>query len=316
MKSSFTKNLLPALFLFVAGMLLQPWRLSAMADLPGATDNPKISVSSDLVLLQVNVTDASGDNIPSLIKSNFRIFEGNQPREIAFFAHEGAPIRIGIVVDHSGSMKARLSDALSAANVLARSTRSEDELFVVKFNDSSSIQNRLQEPLINDPREIANEITSDSAHGQTALYDALADGMNYLQSAPSGKKALVVVSDGVDNASLNKYPDVLKMARRTQVAIYAIGLSGASHRQGFKRLRGLCRETGGNCEFPKTSEDAVAAATKLSKDLREGYLVGFVPTGQAINGNRKVLVEVNAAGHRTVRVRMHSTPVTQDRQER
>lgn len=288
-------------------MLLQPLRVPAMADPSAAKENPNISVSSDLVLLQVDVTDASGGNIPSLSKADFRIFEGNQPREIAYFAHEAAPISVGLVVDHSASMKARLPDALSAATVFAQSARSEDEVFVLNFNDSSSLQNRSEKLVTDDPREIANEIASDSAHGQTALYDALADGMNYLHSTRSGKKALVVVSDGIDNASLYKYPDILKLAHQTQVAIYAIGLHGNSQKQGFKSLRRLCRQTGGDCAFPETSEDAVAAATGLREKIREGYLLGFVPNRRAINANNKVLVEVNAAGHRTVRVRMHGS---------
>jgi Ca-activated chloride channel family protein len=161
-------------------------------------------------------------------------------------------------------------------------------------------------PFTSNPRELAQAVSGVSARGMTALYDAVAEGLNHLQFGRSDKKALIIVSDGGDNASGRKYADVLELARRSQAVIYAIGLVDAHEEENPDVLRRLCKDTGGLAFFPTKGQPISEVSASIAHDLREQYTIGFTPEKKNDGSFRKIHVEVTAPGRGKLQVRTRS----------
>ena len=193
------------------------------------------------------------------------------------------------------------------------SSNPQDEMFVVDFNDNVSLESPGGKPFTHDAGELAQAVAAVSARGQTALYDAVYAGINHLQLAHRDKKALIVVSDGGDDASKHTLTDVLALARRSQTVIYSIGLvgGGASEEEDPKVLRRLCDETGGVAIFPEAAESVSEVSTRIAQDLREQYTLGFAPeSADSRDSYRKIQVKVSAPGHGKLRVQTRPGYVT------
>ncbi len=178
-------------------------------------------------------------------------------------------------------------------------------MFVVDFNDTVSVELPGGKPFTNDAKELEKAVAAVSARGRTALYDAIVEGLTHLQLGRWDKKALVIVSDGGDNASQHKHSDVLALARRSQAVIYSIGLVGASSAEENPGvLKRLCNDTGGIAFFPGAGESVANISAQIARDLREQYTLGFVPEKRNTgNSFRKIQVKVSVAGRGKVRVR-------------
>jgi len=137
------------------------------------------------------------------------------------------------------------------------------------------------------------------------LYDAVAAGIKHLQLGSREKKALIIVSDGGDNASVNKYSDVLNLARQSHAVIYSIALIGGPGEEENPRvLERLCRDTGGISFLPGAKESISNIAKKIARDLREQYTLGYVPEKKSSVGSfHKLAVKVIAPGRGKMRVR-------------
>jgi Ca-activated chloride channel homolog len=259
----------------------------------------QISVVSELVVVPVNVTDTNGDFVPGLKQDNFRIYEGDRLQTISVFQQEDAPVSVGLLVDHSGSMGSKLPNVVSAVTAFAQASNPRDEMFVVNFRDDVTVALPAGKAFTNNPMEIERAISATSALGRTALYDAVVAGLSHLQLAHWQKKALLIVSDGGDNASRYKYSQVLAMARQFHVTIYSIGLVDESgEEQNPRALEQLCKETSGIAFFPRSAAQVVGSSANVARDLQEQYTLGFEP---AENGNagafHKIQIHV-AAPHR------------------
>ena len=287
-------------------VLLCPFAGHAQAarSLPLPPDAPAISVQAELVVVPVRVLDGSGDFVPNLTLDNFRVYENGRLQRVNLFEQEDTPVTVGLVVDHSRSMGPKLQEVATAVVSFAHSSNPQDEMFVVDFNDSVSLESPNGKPFTHDANELGRAVSAVSARGQTALYDALYEALNHLQLAHGEKKALVVVSDGGDNASRHKFADVLALARRSQTVIYSIGLIGSSNEEEDPRvLRRLCDETGGIAYFPEAAESVADVSTRIARDLREQYTLGFAPEQtDSADSLRKIEVKVTAPGHGKLRV--------------
>jgi Ca-activated chloride channel family protein len=266
---------------------------------------PAIAIKTKLVVLPVRVLDANGAFVTGLSLDNFRVFEDGRLQRISLFQREDTPVSVGLVVDHSRSMGPKLAEVAAAIFSFAQSSNPQDEMFVVDFNDSVSIEQPGGTPFTHEPSELASAISAVSANGQTALYDAVIEGLNHLRLAHGDKKALVIVSDGGDNASKHTYAEVLALARRSQTAIYAIGLIGAPNEaeQDPRILQRLCNDTGGMAFFPEARQTVAAVTARIAGALREQYTLGFVPyeTGNR-QSFRKLKLQVSAPGRGKLRV--------------
>ncbi len=238
----------------------------------------KIALSVNLVLLPVRVTDANGAFVAGLKREDFRVFENGQLQQLTVFEEGDTPVTVGLVVDHSRSMGPKLPDVVMAVSYFAHSSNSQDEMFVVDFNDDVSIELMKGKALSHDSRELEEAITAVSARGRTALYEAISEGLHHLQYGHLGKKALIIISDGGDNASHLKYPEVLARARQSQALIYSIALVGSSEaEENPGLLRRLCKATGGIAYFPGEGESVANVSRDIARDIREQYTLGYVP---------------------------------------
>ncbi len=270
-----------------------------------ATHQPVLSSRTDLVRIPVAVVDSQGNFVAGLKVENFRVFEDGQRQNITFFEQENTPVTVGLIVDHSGSMGPKLRDVAAAVLAFAHSSNPDDEMFVVDFDDSVSVELLHGKPFTSDPEELRGAVTAVSARGQTALYDAIAEGFLHLQLGRWNKKALLVVSDGGDNISRNTFKQALEMARSSHAVIYAIGLvseSGQEENPGV--LRRLCQDTGGIAFFPATGASIESVMSQIARDLRGEYMLAYPPPANVEAGTfRKVEVTVSAPGYSALHVR-------------
>ena len=255
-------------------------------------------------MLPVRVIDGNGDFVSGLSVDNFRVYEDGRLQRISLFQREDTPVTVGLVVDHSRSMGPKLAEVATAIISFAQSSNPQDEMFVVDFNDNVSLELPGGNPFTHDPAELASAVSAVSAGGGTALYDAVIEGLNHLQLAHADKKALIIVSDGGDNASTHKYADVLALARRSQAAIYSIGLVDAPNQEADRKvLQRLSNDTGGMAFFPEARQSVVSVSARIAHVLREQYTLGFAPDKTGSDHSfRKIEVKVTAPGRGKIRI--------------
>jgi Ca-activated chloride channel family protein len=273
---------------------------------PPSPDPHAIAIKTELVVLPVRVIDGHGDFVSGLSPDNFRVYQDGGLQRISLFQQEDTPVSVGLIVDHSRSMGPKLAEVTAAIVAFAQSSNPQDEMFVVDFNDTVSLETRDGRAFTHDPAELARAVSAVSARGQTALYDAVNEGLKHLQLAHGDKKALIIVSDGGDNASQHTYGDVLALARRSQTVIYSIGLfSDSSAEENPKVLRRLSEDTGGIAFFPDAGESVKSVSARIARDLREQYTLGFAPDKRPNDNGRayhKVDLKVSAPGRGKIRV--------------
>jgi len=294
--------ILPAILLVLLSQA--ELRFNSASPVSNAREQSKISVTTDLVVLPVSVTDSNGAFVSGLQAEQFRVYEEGRLQKVTLFSEEDAPVTVGVLVDHSRSMGPKLDGVRSAVSVFAHSSNPEDEMFVVDFGDTVSVELMGGKSFTNDPLILERAISAVSARGQTALYDAVAEGLKHLELGTHEKKALIIVSDGGDNASRHKYSDVLTLARQAHAVIYSIGLVGSSEEENPRALERLCKETGGIAFFPRASQSVAKIAKAIARDLREQYTLGYAPAKEMSGSSfRKIAVKVDAPEHGRLRVR-------------
>jgi Ca-activated chloride channel family protein len=178
-------------------------------------------------------------------------------------------------------------------------------MFVVDFGDEVTVELLGGKPFTSSAADIERAILGVSAQGRTALYDAVAAGLNHLRLAHWQKRALIIVSDGGDNASWYKYPQILEWARQSQVVIYSIGLVDERGEEENPRvLDKLCQDTGGIAFFPGSGSAIMDSTARIGRDLREQYILGFVPEARVeTDAFHKIQVQVVATQHGKLHVR-------------
>jgi VWFA-related protein len=257
----------------------------------------KISVNLNLIILPTTVHDRKGGFASDLTEGDFQVFENGARQTIRVFRHDDIPVTVGLVVDHSGSMRKKLPDVVAAARTFVHSSNPEDQMFVVNFNDRVSLG--LPEGLAFSDRadQLEAAVGKIPAEGQTTLYDAISLGLDQLKSGNREKRALIVISDGGDNASTLDLAGILRKASASNALVYTIGIfdpDDPDQKPGV--LRRLARETGGEAYFPAEFSDVIAICDSIASDIRHQYTIGYV-SGSAKNGGyRSVRVVAKAAG--------------------
>lgn len=284
-----------------------PQSLPSPLPLPRVVGQSTISVKTELVALPVRVTDASGSFVSGLSLQNFRVYEDMRLQKVILFQEGDAPVTVGLIVDHSRSMGPKLAEVAAAVSSFAQSSNPQDEMFVVDFNDDVTVELLHGKAFTNDPKELALAVHSVRARGRTALYDAMAEGLLHLQLGHCERKALIIISDGGDNASKQKLSQILARAQQSQVLIYAIGLIGDTEEVNPAVLRRLSKATGGVAYFPDGAHSVTSISTQIARDLREQYTLGFSPeNANKAHSFRKIAVKVTAPGHGKIHVRTRS----------
>src|SRR5580704_16057089 len=204
-------------------------------------DATAFRADSTLVLVPVSVTDPSNRYVIGLAKEDFRLFEDDVEQKVTHFSNEDAPLSIGLLVDTSGSMGAKLDTSRRAVAEFLKTLNTADEAFLVEFSDRS----QLAVPLTGDAGAIESAMTSATSGGLTALLDAVNMGLQEMKRAKNPRKALLIISDGGDNNSRYTSTQISDLVREADVQIYAMGVFEPSLSFGLSgRLGGATSGTG------------------------------------------------------------------------
>lgn len=258
----------------------------------------------DLVTLHVAVTDRHGAMVDRLRADDFLVYDEGQPQTLQFFGVDDTPATVGFVIDCSGSMRERRAAVTAAASAFAAHHHPRDELFTVNFNEY--VWRGL-------PREIVFAENADQLRlavagaptvGMTALYDAVHRALDLLPLGSRERKALIIVSDGGDNASTSSLAAALEHARRSEVAIYTVSLARDDDREARPQvLEKLARETGGAAFAAKDAADMAQAFVSIARELRGAYTIGYVAPEAAEAGYRSVRVIASTRDRERLTVR-------------
>jgi Ca-activated chloride channel family protein len=275
-------------------------------DLPLAqrAEPPVLSLRADLVTLSVTVVDREGRYVTGLQRKDFAVYDSGERQDIRFFTNEDVPATVGLVVDSSGSMRGRREHVTAAGAAFAAMRHPLDEFFTVNFNEAVWLGLPAPIAFTEDVGLLRVALAAAPARGMTALYDAIDAGLRHLQRGKHDRKALIVVSDGGDNASVQTLDGVLDYARRVNAVIYAVALVDPDDREAKPRvLRTLARETGGRAVAPDEADDVMTAFSAIAQELKSGYSMSFVPPETLESGFRPVRVVAHAGNGRQLIVR-------------
>lgn len=290
------------------------WAICGVAA-AGAQDLPEYKITSDveMVLLDVGVTDAKGRFVAGLEAGNFAVFENGVRRPIRSFAPIDQPLTAGLLIDHSGSMRPRIREAQLAALTLASASNPADEFFTIVFNERVAYGLPDGAGFTDDPDRLRAAIAAGAAQGRTALYDAIAEGLRHLAEGRHTRKALIVISDGGDNASRHTRAELLRIAQSSLATIYAVGIYDSEERDrdpGF--LRRLAAITGGEAFFPADIKELHGISAKIAADLRSRYSIGITPLDPRLDGTvRRLRVAAADADGRRLAVRTRTQYVAE-----
>ena len=269
--------LLPLVFL---GQVSIPSREKAVVKPPAEIPRPDLRVDRTEVLVPVAVNDAYNRPVAGLDKENFRVFDDKLEQVITSFSMEDEPVAVGLVFDTSGSMSGAEREEHLAATEFFKTANPEDEFALVEFDSSP----RLVVPLTADPTKITYQLLFTHTRGSTALLDAVFLGLHEIKKSVKKRKALVVISDGGENNSRYTSTEIKNVVKESDVLIYSIGVfADPNYTDAGGVLNSISEQTGGRM-FKTQGARLSDIAQKISVDLRNRYLLGYVPTNTERNG--------------------------------
>ena len=270
----------------------------------GAQDT--IKLETELVLLDVTVIDQNNNPDYTLAKDDFSVFEDRVKQEIDNVSREEVPISMGLVIDTSGSMRSKLQTVTDAGLKLVRQMKGSDEAFIAQFK----LESELVTDFTRDQKELEEGLGELYTSGGTALLDAIIATADYSnEKGKQRRKALVVITDGLERNSSVKEKEVMEAIKENEVQVYLVGFISEDEPQGlFNRspakkakelLTRLAEDSGGRAFFPKEVSEMGAIAAQIGKDLRTQYVVSYYPSNQSRDGKyRTVKVTVSPKDNR------------------
>jgi Ca-activated chloride channel family protein len=267
----------------------------------------------------ITVTDPSGKYVTDLKEGDFRVFENGEQRPIGFFrVDRSAPVSVGIIVDCSMSMTTKLTQARRAITRMVADLDPRDEIFLAAFSATAG----MVQPFTFDHQRIVDRLKFLHPFTQTALYDAVSMGLYQMRRARRDKRALLVVTDGMDNRSTTTRAEVIASARALKVLIYTIGIGDEAAKRGDQFLGGIFSPDEDEVDMPTLkvlSEETGAKAfnlrrvgdgTQLSEDceaisneLTRQYTVAYLSPDPGRPGYRTLRVDIPKRPDLSVRVR-------------
>ena len=279
---------------------------------PHLTAQSHVSARSDLVVLNVAVTDARGAFVSGLSQDTFKIIDEGQPRKVEFFAEQDAPATIGLLIDASGSMLENRDRVIAGVTEFARASHPDDEFLPLVFNE------RIMTVLppgrfTSDPAELRHVLARAlEARGRTAFHDALAEAVEKVGKGRYERKVLIVLSDGGDNASRLSLNEAFDRVLASNVVIYSIALvDPLALDQNPKALRRLADGTGGLAFQPASVSVVGRAFQSIAHDIRSRYTVAYAPPDSETDGHlRRIRVVIEAPGRTGLKVRTRTGYLT------
>ena len=282
---------------------------AALLPVTGAAQDqapPAFSTRSELVVLQVTVRERNGAYVEGLRQDAFSVIEDGEPQTVRLFSATDTPVTVGLLVDSSASMYASRSLVITGAGVFAETSHPRDELFALAFNEDVRPALDPSAPFTRDSAALRDALErSVTARGRTALYDAISAGVDYLAHGSRDRKALIVLSDGGDNASHATQTDAVRKAQASSAVIYTVALMDALSRDANPRLlKDLADSSGGLAFRPRDAREFAEALRDVARAIRHTYAVAYTPTNAASDGAfRQVRVVVAGPQGRPVVVR-------------
>ena len=259
--------------------------------------------NSTLVLVPVTVVDHRGAIVNGLASEAFTLTEDGVRQQVHSFSEEDAPVSIGVVLDLSGSMKGALGPAKESLRALMKGANPADEAFL----NTVSTRPRAYAGFTHNFDEVLSRVAFETAGGDTALVDTIFASLRELRSGTYAWKALLVISDGMDNHSRYSRQELLDRAVESDAQIYTIAVDGApafskgmkllEEKRGLEFLDGLAAKTGGMSFIVRGQADIAEAAARIGRALRNQYTIGYVPRVDGREGQcRRIKVRVEGAG--------------------
>ena len=270
--------------------------------LPSGISDQTYRVSVDLVNVLCSVFDKNTNSfVTNLMQEDFAVYEDGEKQEIKNFTREtNLPLTIAMLIDTSRSVAPKLKFEQEAATSFFRSIlRDTDRAMLVEFDSGVT----LVQDFTNDPNKLAKAISKLRAAGGTALYDAIQITCDEKLIRETGRKALIILSDGKDESSRSTLQQATEMALRAEATTFAISISkggffgvGGSEK-GDDVLEDIAKETGGRIFFPFKTEDLDEAFRQINQELRSQYSLGYLSTNPVRDGSyRKIDIKVSEGG--------------------
>jgi len=287
----------------------------------------KITTTVNLVDVLFTVLDRRNKLVPTLDKPDFRILDDNTQQEIRYFSKQSdLPLRIGMLVDTSNSIRDRIKFEQDAADNFLFSVlrRGRDEAFVMTFDDEPQVI----QAFTGDTGLLRDKIDRTRAGGGTAVYDAIYQACVQELSHPPRppgdqpdvvRRVMILISDGEDNLSTHTRAEAIEMAQRTSVVIYTISTStqwvtlddpSKEHSgnrkyhltEGDKILQAVAEETGGRAFYPYHVDDLDQSFQDIGDELRNQYSIAYNPTNHSLDG-RYHKIHIETPDHKGYQVR-------------
>ena len=305
-------------------LLLLVWIVFAAARLapaqqprPSATIPPEkgeqqepvetLKIETNLVPLNVTVSDRAGRAMTALKKENFKVYENGIEQSVSFFSAEEAPTSWGLVLDRSGSMMGMIEDVYRAALHIIDEGTEQDEMFIVTFNKRTEIV----QDFTSDRHGLENSILGLRADGETALYDAVAFALDHIEGGKHKKRVLMVLTDGEDNSSHLKFRKLVERSEEEGVLIYTVGMFEEMSRMSLRmgrsgsrsELEKLAEVTGARAHFPADIEGCRNTMKEIAREVSQQYSLGYYPSNRARDGKwRSIRVVVSRGEGKTAYV--------------
>jgi Ca-activated chloride channel homolog len=255
-------------------------------------DDDVVRVNTELVVLNVTVTDKSGSYVKGLKATDFKVFEDGveiKPEMIANFSFQESPYAAVVLLDSSGSMESRISLARSAAIRFLDGLRQEDVASVYRFD--SKVE-RVQE--FTGGRDLAPIAYTIRAKGMTTLHDAIVEASRVLSQRPEHRKAIVILSDGMDTSSKASSDQAVESALGIGASIYAVDMApleigGSQGRLSATALKGFSEKTGGRFLASPGGQELRDAFTGIADELGHQYTISYRPLNTKRDGKWRTL---------------------------
>jgi Ca-activated chloride channel homolog len=294
------------LILFLLAILIAAILAAAIAH---AQEDERLVVGTNLVSVNVSVTDSRGRYVRGLAKEQFEVLDNKERQQLAHFSSEEAPFSLGIVYDMHPTTPERTAATLRALKQFTRALRQEDDFFLMVFDSRGSVV----VDFIPTAEQISNHLTFVRPTGPAALYDAVFHAEEKVRTARNPKRALLIISDGEDHNSGHSDKEIRRQMREFNIQVYGIGVTDltAAPQNGGRRwmfeditrgisgrgfltnteatfghavLEEMARVSGGTAYFPNrvdSEQELFGVCLQIALEVRQLYTLGFYPATAA-----------------------------------
>jgi Ca-activated chloride channel family protein len=291
-----------AVLICMSATLLQSQDLVVSPSGSTSSQEPRYVLSVDV---RATVIDESGRCVDGLTADDFQLLEDGQEQKISFFSHDSQlPISLGVLIDISGSLQDKLRQGLQTVRGIASTLSTDDEMFVITFNSRVDVK----QSFTSNRQDIQNSLRDVRAHGETAVYDAIAAGLREMQTARHRKRILLMVTDGFDTKSRTTADQAQDLLKRSGVLLYAIGIDDDNNDRSIRRPRyhiydymlGKLSSAGSGHVirlYTGRDYDWGLLSEMILGELHQEYTLGYYPTaGAGYDGWRNIEVHVDRPG--------------------